>query len=38
MQAIRSLRQIPTQYLDYGPPLCPQHKTAMDEVGDWEID
>ncbi len=24
------------KFLHYGPPMCPQHKTLMLEVGDWE--
>jgi Zn finger protein HypA/HybF involved in hydrogenase expression len=26
------------RFLEYGPPLCPQHKTIMEEIGDWEFD
>ncbi len=24
------------QYLHFGPPLCPQHRTDMQAVGDWD--
>jgi len=24
------------KFLDYGPPLCPQHKTEMEKIGDWD--
>jgi hypothetical protein len=24
------------KFLTFGPPLCPQHKTEMEQVGPWE--
>jgi len=24
--------------LSFGPPICPQHKVAMEPLGDWEED
>ena len=26
------------KFLSFGPPICPQHKVAMEPLGDWEED
>jgi hypothetical protein len=26
------------KFLAFGPPLCPQHKTEMEPIGNWEED
>lgn len=26
------------RFLEYGPPLCPVHKTPMAELGDWDME
>jgi hypothetical protein len=25
------------RFLEFGPPLCPQHKTVMEPIGDWDV-
>ena len=38
LQAAGCGYQVPMlrKFLSFGPPICPQHKVAMEPLGDWE--